>query len=626
MPPPVRPPDPPPPPPAVAPAQPEHDDGPSYQVSSFNFRYPQEHPDRPPMEDLLWLPVTLGQDGEVYVAPRAGVPSVTLPIKDLTAAQRARRRFSVSALNAIGQVIVAELNSRGIIGVLVAPDPEQIDPQTLEDLRPPTERTLTVDIWIRTIRELRTLGAGARWTQPGASGTAPGVETRINHPLHDRVRAGSPLQPGHMLRKDLLDDFLFRLDRQPGRRVDAAISATDTPGEVYLDYIITENRPWTVYFQLSNTGTKQTEEWRERFGFIHTQLTGHDDVLSIDYITAGFTDANAVLGSYEIPVGSARDVRLRAYGTYSNFKASDVGFADERFEGDSWSLGAEASVNLFQFSQSFVDVFAGARYQHIRVENQVVSIEGETAFFIPYIGLRYDRSTEKAASAAEVRVETNLADVGTDEDEAQELGRLFVDEEWTVLKWSASHSFYLEPLLFKGAQTRADSPHWQTALAHELAFSIRGQHAFGNRLIPQEEETIGGLYTVRGYPESIVAGDNSVVVSAEYRFHLPRTFAIQEDPTQTPLFGQPFRVSPDQRYGRPDWDLIFRGFVDAGRVTQSDRQAFEENNTLVGAGVGVEFLFKRNLNLRVDWGFALRDARDTDAGESRVHFVGTILY
>jgi hypothetical protein len=81
-----------------------------------------------------------------------------------------------------------------------------------------------------------------------------------------------------------------------------------------------------------------------------------------------------------------------------------------------------------------------------------------------------------------------------------------VDDDWTVFKWSLDHSFYLEPLLFREAAHDPDAPHWKTALAHEIAFSFRGQHAFDNRLIPQEEETLGGLYTVRGYPESIAAG------------------------------------------------------------------------------------------------------------------------
>jgi hemolysin activation/secretion protein len=81
-------------------------------------------------------------------------------------------------------------------------------------------------------------------------------------------------------------------------------------------------------------------------------------------------------------------------------------------------------------------------------------------------------------------------------------------------------------------------------------------------------------------------------------------------------------------FGLPDWDLIFKGFLDVGRTFISDRLSFEDDETLIGAGVGLELIYRRNLNLRVDWGFALEDvdSTDTDAGSSRVHFVGTILF
>jgi len=88
-----------------------------------------------------------------------------------------------------------------------------------------------------------------------------------------------------------------------------------------------------------------------------------------------------------------------------------------------------------------------------------------------------------------------------------------------------------------------------------------------NRLIPNEEQAVGGLYTVRGYPESITAGDNAVIASLEYRFHLPRTFRVSEPGHigERPIgwMGRDFRWAPQQSFGRADWDLIFKAFIDA---------------------------------------------------------------
>jgi hemolysin activation/secretion protein len=109
---------------------------------------------------------------------------------------------------------------------------------------------------------------------------------------------------------------------------------------------------------------------------------------------------------------------------------------------------------------------------------------------------------------------------------------------------------------------------------------------------------------------------------------LPRLFPVQSDPAKTPfLWDKSFRWSPAQPYGRPDWDLIGRAFVDVAQVSQSQSLAFERDVTLVGTGVGVELQYKSNLNLRVDWGVALTDVPDlVTAGSNRFHISATFLY
>jgi hypothetical protein len=321
------------------PVSPVEGDGPVFEVAGFDLQYPVPHPGLPPIADLLSVTtrLSLREDG-VYIAPRPGLEAVRMSLAELTAPGRARRQFAVSAINAIGASIVEELNRRGIIGVLVLPDPSQIDLETLQDRRPPDTRRLTLDVWTRTVGEVRTLGDGPRWIGEPRWWAGRRLDDRINHSAHRLIRENSPLQPasptqagepGDLLRADEIDNYLFRLNRHPGRRVEAAVGAGERPGEITLDYIVAENKPWTAYFQLSNTGTEQTNEWRQRFGFVHHQLSNRDDILSIDYITAGFSDANAVLASYSVPVWGLQTLRARAYGSWSDWTASDVGFVDE---------------------------------------------------------------------------------------------------------------------------------------------------------------------------------------------------------------------------------------------------------------------------------------------------------
>ena len=84
---------------------------------------------------------------------------------------------------------------------------------------------------------------------------------------------------------------------------------------------------------------------------------------------------------------------------------------------------------------------------------------------------------------------------------------------------------------------------------------------------------------------------------------------------------------PQQAYGRPDWDLILRGFVDVGETYNSGIQSFEHNDTLVGTGLGVEVDLKQNFSIRLDWGIPLNQIPGgPSVGESRVHVLATLLY
>jgi hemolysin activation/secretion protein len=116
-----------------------------------------------------------------------------------------------------------------------------------------------------------------------------------------------------------------------------------------------------------------------------------------------------------------------------------------------------------------------------------------------------------------------------------------------------------------------------------------------------------------------------VIASAEYRFHLPRAFDMQPTPTQ--VFGRPFRVAPDRMLGRPDWDLVLKAFVDGARALSNDRFSFEQNETLIGTGIGLELQLKQNFNFQVYWGVALTDVEEQwDAGDNRFHFIFTAMY
>jgi hypothetical protein len=613
--------------PATQPAPAGATDGPQYMVSQFILGYAREHPQHPDIVPVADILIVLGKTDKGYVAPRPGAAEVTLRLDQYKPAKA--EAFFASAIRRIDESVVEAYNRQGLVGVFVAPNDEDIDPRTGNDKRSADRMSLRLVVWTAAVSRIRTLASGERIA----------AEKRIDNPAHALIAKGSPVQSGELLNKGRLDEYIFLLNRSPGRRVDVAVSSGAKTGEVALDYLVSENKPWLAYVQTSNTGTKATNEWRTRFGFVSNQLTGNDDVLSVDYTTACLfgPEAKAASISYEAPVCKMDRLRWRAYGSWADYEATVITpQAGENFTGSEWRGGAELIWNFYQHRQLFVDLIGGAYWWHVFVDNKTLEQKGDGDFFVPYVGLRAERITDLSTTIGQVIFESNCEGIGqTPARDLEPLGRQPVDSEWLLMKWDLLHSFFLEPLVNPTAWRDVSTPGSST-LAHEIYLHFRGQYAMGGyRLIPQNEATVGGFFSVRGYPESSVAGDTAMIATAEYKLHIPRLLKVQPDPGKTPLplVGTPFRWAPQTVYGRPDWDLIARAFFDVGRTMNTWHRNLqgEENYTLMGTGIGLEWQFSRYVNLRLDWGFPLRDMETTtervEAGkDSRVHFVATIIY
>jgi hemolysin activation/secretion protein len=606
---------------------------PQYAIDRFVFRYLKANPGHPPLDELLKVQITLGVVDGVYVAPvsrektnEQGDGKVKFETRSAGQWSSDKvRLFDAAALQLILVRVRDELTSRKLLGIYVAPDSSQITSEG-KDLRLKDDHSIRIVITTGVVTRIRTLAHGKR-IDP---------DVRIDNPLHDGIRERSPVQPNgsdqlqqasqtDLIRKNLLDDYTSFLSRHPGRRVDVALAPSPVPGGVNLDYLVTEVKPWLLYAKVANTGARNTNDLRYQFGFRQYQLTNNDDVLSIDYVTSGFEDSHAVFGSYEAPLGDCQKFRWRAYGGWSEYTSSDVGFFDDDFSGESYHMGIEGMYNVYQRGDLFVDLGGGVRFEQVDVTNTLPgSMPGSESFVFPYVRVRAERYTDAATTLAELTLEFQSGS-GVNASGLDNLGRMGTDEQWTTLQWQAAHSFYLEPLLDREAWQDPSAPGSST-LSHEIYLACRGQYAFGDRVAPQYEQVAGGFYTVRGYDEAITSGDTVVIGTAEYRVHVPRLFALEREPRQ--LFGEPFRYARQQVYGPVDWDLILKGFLDVGHViAHSGNGASSDTDTLAGTGVGVEVQYRRNVTLRADWGVALHEVPGiAKRGSSRVHFALTLSF
>ena len=555
---------------------------------------------------------------------------------EFTMAEAPDGDYSFAALRDLQNQIVAAMSDAGYFGVVVSPDPKQFNLRDGTDLRKGSH-SLTFNVWLNQVVEVRTVGKGARVAGDDA----------VNHRMHSRILKNSPVQPeagsGVLVDKHELDNYMERVNRHPARRVDASLASAGAPGAVVLDYVVNEPKPWMLYAQLSNTGTESTGEWRQRIGGSHHQLTGNDDTLTLDYLTSEFDQANAFFGSYEIPLIFPDYLTARVYGSYSDFDAENLVIpAAANFEGETVTYGGELRYTpVYAFGHA-VTAYAGLEYQDIEVDNILALTKGEATLLKPYVGLEATKNKQTHRSRLSLGFEFN-SDTSNSVADLTSLGRIGTTDDYELVTFDFFQSFYLEPL-FSGYH-QPDPDNWKAnALVHELAFSVRGQYALGDaRLIPQEQIAGGGLFSVRGYDESIARGDSGVIASAEYRLHIARLLTPSALLPNENVPGEAAETSPQARrfnyrapnlYGLPDWDLMLRGFVDYADFTINDRQINETEDELLSAGVGIEFQYRSNFNIRLDYGFVLKDLEDfagnpingAESGDSRLHVIATFSY
>lgn len=590
------------------------DQGPAYPVSAFEVEYALDHPRHIPEYEILSLEVGLAGEPGILTAPRPVDRTMRMRLD----APPPGVAFTAEAIQHINRFIVSTFNRRGYNGVIVSvPD---IEEGSGRDLRPPGVTTLRLRIWTGRITRLSSYADDERFG--GLSS-----DERTNLPQHAWIRERAPVQPGGVdaiLDVPALEDYASELSRHPGRRVDAELSPGAHPGTTNVNLRIAESKPWRVYAEYSNTGTSSTTKNRERFGFVHSQLTSRDDVLDLRYSTGDFDSVHAVFGAYEAPfsLGLPR-LRGRLRGFWSQFDASEVGFDTLGFQGEEWATEGALVWQAWRYRQLFVDLVAGARYHDISADAGQFNPndDGHAAFGVPQLALSAELDTR--SSSLRLGAGLDLGFTGASKSQLRDLGNEDADTHFTLFHWGAFHSFFLEPLIDPAGWEDPETPEDST-LAHEIALSFSGQYSF-QRLVPSYQAIAGGLDSVRGARQAELAADNLVLGRAEYRLHLPRLFRPDATPTPLPLLGG-FRMRPAHVFGLPDWDFIVSLFSDAALTTATDELATESQETLWSIGTGAELQVLRNLIVGVDVGYVLHGAEETDAGDTRANVLATVLY
>ena len=612
----------------------------AYPVTRFVFEYVSPEDGRgtegslPAPTELSCLHVRLHNSGAQYSAPRPGTPSELVPLSGSESVQA----FDLRALVSVGRTVVSELNRRGVYGVLAVVDPTQINVEVSPpaDLRSsPTElRFLVYYSRIDSLEVQRQKHTPPRpWLYPPAT-------------VGERIGSHSPLQVGDLLRKDVLQNYLNRVNRFEGRHVETIVGAGPKSGTVRLALQVSEEKRFSAFALGSNSGTKETGQWRTQLGAQARQIAGLDDLLTVDYITSDFSRYQTLSVSEELAIVFPDLVKARLYASWSDLSLADLGQTGLGFRSRSESVGLQASWRPELYNSTPVTLTVGAYGINATVHNESIAQDGGATFFVPYLGVDAERRSGLGRLSASLQVER----VGTEDKDLSILGRSAPSREAWVSHWSASASRRSGSLqeMF-GSATKG------TASTHEASVALHGQYVpSSERVTPQFQGVAGGVNTVRGYPESMAAGDTVSLATTEYRIRLNSLFrpgnagrppAKEATPEAADVSGGgPHSVTPQgdreamraadptllvPRAGGPPLEVSLRGFLDAAQVrTNEVKSGFGEvaNRTLLGGGGGIDLIFRGQFKglVRADLGFALNGQHQpggtqVDAGSSRIH-------
>jgi hemolysin activation/secretion protein len=581
-------------------------------VERFEFRYGLEHPELPPLDQVSQVSVRLTREDGVW-RPVSGLGVDAGEILTLGSIP-AGSRFDAAALRSVAQEVVRWYNAQDLFGVWVAFQDLESGASGITDRRGPGDQVARIAIWASQVAEVRSLARGKRFKPQNSVNNRKHRGIVIHSPLH---AGAAPDQPGSLFRQEVLNEYLRGLSQHPGRLVEASIASAGDPGKVVLDFLVNESRSWQIFSQVTNFGSAATGEWRGRVGFQHNQLTNHDDIFNLDAITTPDFKTYGSFISYRIPVLRPARLLARVYGSYGDFLASDASIQNLRFAGRNWLAGFELTNRLLLPRDWQLVTALGANYAHYGIESRIIEtplVAGYSNFLIPFLSTTLSRETSWWALSGNLRYDQTVGDFANQNttDGIPALGRASADAEWGSLRWNLSGSIYLEGLFAGSAQSRH-------LPANEVAFRVRGRTLLqGSRLIPHEQEPIGGAFSVRGYTESILSADEFVTASIEYALHFPRLLKPGEPGR---FIRWPFKWRPEKTRQLPDWDLVARVFFDYGYrqvtplpleegQTKDDLGLVDKTLTIAGTGGGLELLVKQNFSLRVDVGVGLTELRD----------------
>jgi hemolysin activation/secretion protein len=394
------------------------------------------------------------------------------------------------------------------------------------------------------------------------------------HPNKVLAQAAS-LQPGEVPNFKAVQADVVALNMSSDRRVTPEVKAGAAPGTVDVNLKVEQSSPFHGSLELNNYSSPSTSNLRLSGTLRYDDLWGRGDSISVSVQTPPRRekDGTVVSANYLAHLGK---LQALAYYVHSDSDIGIVGGTTVIGKGD--LAGMRLILPLSQSESFYQSLTAGIDYKNFK-EDVALGADRSSApieYFPVTAGWRGDWTSGHNKSFLSLSATLGLRGLGDDQ------------AVFDFKRYKARPNFFY--LRGEGSVTQDI---WRS---FQLYGHLTGQYS-DNPLVSNEEFSIGGSDSVRGYLESETLGDSGVAGQFELR-------------------------SPALLKGLPLLDeLRLLGFVDSGYSRINFPLAGQiDHQWLSSVGGGVRIKFRKYLNGSVDVGVPLKDGPDTRSGDVFTRF------
>ncbi|POZ53530.1 ShlB/FhaC/HecB family hemolysin secretion/activation protein [Methylovulum psychrotolerans] len=397
------------------------------------------------------------------------------------------------------------------------------------------------------------------------------------------IKAAVPeLAEGHIPNMPKMQEQLAALDKLSNdRKITPILRPGDTPGTLDVDLKVKDDLPLHGSVALNGRNTSSTS-------LLRLVSTVHYDNLWQKYHSASLTyqvspeesdEVDVVVGTYSLPLFD-NAAKLALYGVSSSSNAQIASGGALAVIGNGQIFGARLIKPLPTIKNYSQSMLAGVDYKSFKEDLQLIGADTirTPISYLPFT-LQYNGSVKNEKSLVSFNLGANFSVRGLGNSQAEfENKRLYAQAN------------YLD--LIGGLNFTQQLP-----LGMEFFSRLSGQLA-DSPLISNEQFSMGGMQSIRGYYETQALMDSGIVGSMEWR--------------------SPRLVSAKLDYINKLQALVF---LDGGKGwSQRVLAGNASTNELASTGIGTRIqMFKHFIGV-LDIGFPLIDLKPVYMGDPKVHF------